>query len=175
MSPKIDSKLSLKYREKLINKNNETILITNFHNTEQEKDFQNPTNCNGFGRIRHFTFTTNNYWPKNTLPIQPACNALKLEHNGAITAQVFQNAACNWRCWYCYVPFSLLSANMKYAKWVSVSELIDLYLQEKNRPPVIDLSGGQPDLIPEWIYFFLVNKDQLTFIFQLADKREKGT
>ena len=29
--------------------------------------------------------------------------------------------------------------------------MIDLYLREPERPSVIDLSGGQPDLVPEWL------------------------
>lgn len=65
-------------------------------------------------------------------------------------AQVFQNAACNWRCWYCYVDFSLLMASRKYSEFKTADELIELFLAETNRPRLIDLSGGQPDIIPEW-------------------------
>ena len=68
-----------------------------------------------------------------------------------IRAQVFQNAVCNWRCWYCFVPFNLLSANHKHAEWLTPSELVDLYLEQTERPTVIDLTGGQPDLTPEWV------------------------
>ena len=35
-----------------------------------------------------------------------------------IEAQAFQNAACNWRCWYCYVPFELLAAKEEHADWL---------------------------------------------------------
>ena len=68
-----------------------------------------------------------------------------------IRAQVFQNAACNWRCWYCFVPFALLNADEKYSTWRSAEELLDLWEAEINAPLVIDLTGGQPDLTPEWI------------------------
>lgn len=142
---------SMKYRNKAINIENQQILITNFHGTEQEKDFTEPANCDGFGRVRHFRFSTNDPWPKNVLPIQPACAALGIESPEMLTAQVFQNAVCNWRCWYCFVPFNLLSASKKHSKWMTASKLIDLYLQEENRPPMIDLSGGQPDLVAEWV------------------------
>ena len=145
--------LSMKYRKETIDKKNKKILTTNFTGTEQEKDLSEPCNCDGFGRIRHFKTSTSESWPRNTLPIQPACNALGIKPTDKLTAQVFQNAACNWRCWYCYVPFTLLSANLKYSKWLSASDLIELYLHEKaeKRPPMIDLSGGQPDLTPEWV------------------------
>jgi uncharacterized Fe-S cluster-containing radical SAM superfamily protein len=34
---------------------------------------------------------------------------------------------------------------------MSASDLLDLYQREQNAPQVIDLSGGQPDLTPEWV------------------------
>ena len=70
-------------------------------------------------------------------------------------AQAFQNAVCNWRCWYCYVPFDLLSADPRYSSWLTASELIDLYLAQPLRPPVIDLTGGQPELTPEWVLWMI--------------------
>ena len=36
-----------------------------------------------------------------------------------------------------------------------MDELLDLYLSESNRPRLIDLSGGQPDLVPEWSLWFI--------------------
>src|SRR5690606_5642000 len=49
---------------------------------------------------------------------------------------------------------SLLSANPKHSEFKSASELLDLFEREPLRPPVIDLSGGQPDLVPEWCLWF---------------------
>lgn len=68
-----------------------------------------------------------------------------------MTAQVFQNAACNWRCWYCYVPYNLLAADPARSAWLTAEELVALYVAEGERPLVIDLSGGSPDLVPEWV------------------------
>jgi uncharacterized Fe-S cluster-containing radical SAM superfamily protein len=68
-----------------------------------------------------------------------------------LRAQVFQNAICNWRCWYCFVDFALLSGNPKRSQWVSCEQLVDLYAAQDGRPPVIDLSGGEPSLTPEWV------------------------
>ena len=34
---------------------------------------------------------------------------------------------------------------------MTADELVELYLLEPGRPSVIDLSGGQPDLVPEWV------------------------
>ena len=144
--------LSTRYRAASIDITEKRLLITNFYNTQQEKDLSEPPNCGGVGRVRHFRRSLDNSnWTLNPLPIDPACKALDLPSTDTIRAQVFQNAACNWRCWYCYVPFELLNANPDYSEWLSPSELIDCYLNQKNPPPMIDLTGGQPDLIPEWI------------------------
>lgn len=143
--------LSLKYRLASVDLENKKILVTNFRGTEQEKDFTEPANCNGFGRIRHFRLTDTENWMPNPLPIEPARKALGLSPTSMLRAQLFQNAVCNWRCWYCYVPFTLLSANPNYSRWLSASELIDFYLDQDKPPPILDLSGGQPDLAPEWV------------------------
>lgn len=143
--------LSARYREASVDLQNKQLLITNFHNTQQEHDLTEPPNCKGFGRIRHFRRSSSDVWPSNPLPIDPACKALDLQAVNMIRAQVFQSAACNWRCWYCYVPFELLAANHKYSDWMSPSQLIDLYLEQLDPPPMIDLTGGQPDLVPEWV------------------------
>lgn len=142
---------SNRLRAKAIDVATRRILITNFEDSQQAQDLTVPPNCDGFGRIRHFHRTTSNGWPPNPLPIDPANHALGRPRADKITAQVFQNAACNWRCWYCYVPFELLSANESRASWLTADQLIELYLKESDRPSLIDLTGGQPDLTPEWI------------------------
>jgi len=144
-------KISIKYREAAINLEQKKLLITNLKGTEQEKDLTEPANCNGFGRIRHFRLSTNSNWIQNPLPIVPACKKLGFPSTQMLRAQVFQNAVCNWRCWYCYVPFDLLTANKDHSSWLAPSDLIDFYLRQDDPPTVIDLSGGQPDLTPEWV------------------------
>lgn len=132
---------------------NKKVLITNFLGTEQEKDLSEPPNCQGFGRIRHFHRNQAN-WVDDPLPIDPAANFFNFKERPLeINAQVFQLAYCNMSCWYCFVPNTLKNATC--GKWVSVSELMDLFLDEKNMPSVIDLSGGNPELTPEWIYWFM--------------------
>ena len=131
------------------------VLVTNFLGTEQEPDLSEPPNCGGLGRIRHFKRATSQGWPSNPLPIDPARKALGLGPGDSLRAQVFQNAVCNWRCWYCFVPFNLLSANRKYSEWVTAHELVDLYLEQPARPMMIDLTGGQPDLTPEWVSWMI--------------------
>src|SRR5437870_1171579 len=143
--------MAQRYRARAIDVPNRRILITDFRNSAQEKDLTVPPNCGGFGRIHHFVRTRDANWPKNPLPIDPTSRALNLPVQDKIRAQVFQNAVCNWRCWYCFVPFPLLSANANHSAWLSPSELVELYLDQPDPPVVIDLTGGQPDLVPEWI------------------------
>src|SRR4051812_47174251 len=83
--------------------------ITNLTGSEQEADLSEPANCSGFGRVRHFRTQTSAGWPPNPLPVVPAARALGRERPDILEAQVFQNAVCNWRCWYCFVDFALLS------------------------------------------------------------------
>src|SRR5437763_303277 len=112
------AKLSERYREASINTATAELLITDYRGTQQEVDLTEPPNCDGVGRVRHFRRHQKN-WNDNPLPIDPACRSLGLASTNELHAQVFQNAACNWRCWYCFVPFDLLSANTKHARWIT--------------------------------------------------------
>jgi uncharacterized Fe-S cluster-containing radical SAM superfamily protein len=131
------------------------LLITRFDGSAQEQDLTEPTNCAGLGRVRHFHRSTATGWPDNPLPIDPAARALHLPPSDGLRAQVFQNAICNWRCWYCYVDFPLLSGNLEHSEMRSAAELVELFSQQPTRPAVIDLTGGQPDLVPEWVPWML--------------------
>ena len=144
------AKVSADYRRLAVDVEKRRLLITKFQGTAQEKDLTEPSNCLGYGRIHHFR-RGGGSWPENPLPIDPACKALGMPRTDDLRAQVFQNAVCNWRCWYCFVDFKLLNANRKFSDWLSAANLIDLYLDQEDRPPMIDLSGGQPDLTPEWV------------------------
>jgi hypothetical protein len=149
---KIDTeRVSAKIRDRVLDLESRRILITNFTGSIQEKDLTVPPNCHGFGRIRHFRRVVNSEWPENPLPIDPAHKALGLKEKNICLAQAFQLAGCNWKCWYCFVDYRLISANPRSAGWLTTDELVDFYLAEPDRPQVIDLTGGHPDLVPEWV------------------------
>jgi uncharacterized Fe-S cluster-containing radical SAM superfamily protein len=147
-------RLSASLRRKGIELESRRILITRFEGSKQAEDLTLPPNCDGWGRIHHFRRSQGVGWPSNPLPIDPARHALGLPEADTIQVQVFQNAICSWRCWYCFVDYDLLSANPNHSAFKTVDELIDLYLSEPTRSPIIDLSGGQPDLVPEWGLWF---------------------
>lgn len=143
--------LSAHLRNKAINLEKKQILLTRFTGTEQEKDLRESPNCNGFGRVRHFKLSREEDWPNNPLPILPASRALNIAIERDFRTQVFQSSICNWRCWYCFVDFKLLAGNKSFSRFLTCEEIIDLYLEEKDAPLIIDLTGGQPDLTPEWV------------------------
>jgi len=152
MSNHIDTdRFSAALRERAIDVPNRRLRITQFAGSQQEQDLSEPANCNGLGRVRHFRRSTPRGWPNNPLPIDPACHALGLSSDAELRALVFQSAACNWRCWYCFVDYALLSADPAHSVWIAADELLELYLKEPTRPMMIDLTGGQPDLTPEWV------------------------
>lgn len=102
--------VSERYRALSIDVERRRLLISDLRGTEEEADLTLSPNCQGYGRTRHFRRATSPGWPLNSLPIDPACKALMIPRTDVLLAQAFQNAACNWRCWYCYVPFNLLNA-----------------------------------------------------------------
>lgn len=131
------------------------LLVSCIGGSGQEADLTAPPNCDGLGRIRHFYRATNPGWPANPLPIDPAAKALGREGGDRVLAQVFQNAACGWRCWYCFVPFEMLNGIEAKGAWVTADQLVRLWRDQASPPDVIDLSGGSPDLTPEWVVWMM--------------------
>ncbi len=146
---------SARLRDRAVLPSERKLLIARLSGSDQEKDLSSPVNCGGYGRIRHFRLGRYQDWSPNPLPILPVAKALGREPGAGIRAQVFQNAACNWRCWYCFVDFNRLSADRRVSDYLSAEDLIELYLKEEHPPDLIDLSGGQPDLVPEWTFWMM--------------------
>lgn len=144
------SERSLQLREKVVRIDEQKVFLSRFFGSEQEKDLTKKPNCNGFGRIHHFYRKSNPDWIENPLPMDPAFEKLGCEKVDPLQVQVFQIGACNFDCWYCFVDDSLRSANIKFGSFLSTKEIIDLYQKEAHYPKVIDLSGGNPGLVPEW-------------------------
>lgn len=117
---------SARLRERSIRIESGRLLMARIEGSAQEGDLSEPPNCGGFGRIRHFRMATQVPWPPNPLPVLPAAHRLGVDPAAVMTAQVFQNASCNWRCWYCFVPFELLSANERTAGWLTAGQMVDL-------------------------------------------------
>lgn len=148
-------------RKKSVDLKNKTCLMANLRGTKQEKDLSLPVNCRGFGRIHHFRLTPDTSWITDPLPMLPASKYFGIPQEEIIQAQVFQLAACNFRCWYCFVDFDLLSANPKHSSFITAKELLSYMVEEKIEARVIDLSGGQPDIVPEYALWFLQARQEM--------------
>lgn len=142
-----------KCRDSAYCKETNRFLLSRISSSAQEKDLTNSPNCKGFGRIRHFKRYIAEDWGKDPLPIDPAVKALNLSLTDTIEAQVFQIASCNVHCWYCFVPDALKCCDSNMSCWFSANDMVELYINDNNNLRVIDLSGGNPELVPEWVVF----------------------
>jgi hypothetical protein len=140
------------FNVKVIKLDEKKILISKISFSKQENDLTLPPNCGGYGRIRHFRISRNDNWLSDTLPNVPYATRMNKNVEEVLQTQLFQISACDFRCWFCFVDENLLSAKEEVAKYFTVDELFDLYLKETIQPKVIDLSGGQPNLAPEWYW-----------------------
>lgn len=131
------------------------VLLSRIAGSAQAADLTLAPNCGGLGRIRHFRWRTATGWPPNPLPSWPAARWLGRAPEAMTRSQVFQIGGCGMRCWYCYVPFGMLSGSQANAEWTTAERLVDLYAALPGRPAILDLSGGSPDIAPEWIAWTL--------------------
>ena len=138
-------------RNLVYDRSNRKFLLSHIRSSNQSLDLSVPSNCGGYGRIHHFQRQVDPYWNNNPLPMDPACHALGIEETDIIEAQVFQLAACNVHCWYCFVPDLLKCADTALSNWFSAEEMITEYLKDAPDVRILDLSGGNPELAPEWI------------------------
>ena len=138
-------------RHRCVDVGEKSVLLAVIAGSAQERDLSLPANCEGLGRIRHFRADATPPFPPNPLPVLPAARWLGTTPDQVARAQVFQIAGCAWRCWYCYVPFPMLSGAPARGRWTDALEMVRLYAAEPDRPKILDLSGGSPDVAPEWI------------------------
>jgi uncharacterized Fe-S cluster-containing radical SAM superfamily protein len=147
--------LAERYRSRVINLLERRVLIARLNDSREGTDDYTLINCDGYGRIREFT-QYKLYLERTVFPDRPMRpNFRGYPPATMVRTQVFQLAACNWRCWYCFVDDNRLSASPSTAKYLSAPELLALYMSTQDRPDIIDLSGGQPDLAPEWTLWMI--------------------
>lgn len=142
-------------RVRSVNLGEKTVRMAKISGSIQETDLSLPTNCSGFGRVHHFKTAQDSKWIKDPLPVAPACKYFGTPVSDTLLAQVFQLAACDFRCWYCFVNYSLLSADSACSEFVSPKMLLEKMRLENIYSNLIDLSGGQPDIVPEYVLWFL--------------------
>ena len=145
-------------RQRLIRTPEQQVLIARLDNSVENADDYTDVNCDGFGRIRRFhKFSVHLRARDSVLPVKPHYRGLApvLPYR----TQVFQVGGCNWNCWYCFVDDELLAGDSSRGAFFSAERLVDLYLAQSDPPAVLDLSGGQPDLVPEWCLWVMRELD----------------
>ena len=145
------SRASAVLRAKCIDLERSRVLVATIAGSGQEADLTVSPSCGGMARTRHFRTKSVPPFPPNPLPLLPASRWLGSACPEVGRARVFQLAACAWRCWYCYVPFDMLAGDPASGRWMHPREMLALHLAEPDAPRILDLSGGSPDLVPEWI------------------------
>lgn len=126
-------------------------LLAKIAGSEQENDLSFPPNCNGYGRKRHFHRELDEDW-YDSLPMDPMSKSLNLKYSDVVEAQVFQIASCNLRCWYCFVPDNLKQGAKEKSCWFTADSMVDMFVETGKNIRLMDLSGGNPELVPEWIF-----------------------
>lgn len=149
----VDS-FGLRLRSILLNQASQSILISDLRDSEQATDIHN-INCMGYGRVWHKSVEIEENWGEIVLPYYPAAWKLGISRKEASVIQVFQSAGCNYRCWFCYVDYRLLKGDIQHAKYFTCDEMVSMLQKESYMPKVIRLSGGQPDLTPEWTIWMM--------------------
>jgi uncharacterized Fe-S cluster-containing radical SAM superfamily protein len=151
-------------RERVIRVSQKQILLARFYGTQQEQDVTSGINCNGYGRLHRYNRPSQR-WISEPIPEEPAAWRLGLDPSRTRSAQLFQNAACDFRCWYCFVDRASLSGTSEDARFMTTDEMLELYISEGIPSPVIVLTGGQPDITPEWTVWMMQSLEK----FGLSD------
>lgn len=158
---RIDSdRFASKLRKSLVDVGERKVLLARISGSLQARDRYTLTNSGGMGRVREFSNFSMHLSKARSFDGRPVPLLRGHPTDSTVRSQVFQLAGCNWRCWYCYVDDVLLEGKASSGSYLSAAEMVEAYLLLPNRPLAIDLSGGQPDLIPEWTLWVLEEIDR---------------
>ena len=138
------------------------LLVARLEGSDQEADLSEATNCGGIGRRRHFHSETHATWPVNPLPIEPAERYLRSGPRRRGRRPGLPEPGVQLAMLVLLCPVQ--PAERKHAsrgEFVTAAGLVRRYLSEPDPPPILDISGGQPDLVPEWTLDTLRAVEQL--------------
>ena len=122
-----------KLREKAIKIKEREIIISNFLGSFQEGDIKAGINCKGFGRMRTTAIEPEPGWLNTKLPHEPASFKLDIPIKDLELSQIFQTAVCNYNCWFCYVDPLLLRGSLKWARFFTSDELLNMFFKRRGK------------------------------------------
>ena len=155
--------LAAYYRERIIRPQTREVFLSKIPKAEVEGSTHAYINCEGYGMVRRST-TQRSDWPDIDILPNLVPSKLGITREEAETTQIFRLGACNFRCWYCFVDFRYLKSNPEYGDFMSVEKMVDLYQAQENAPKIIYLTGGQPDLAPEWTFWMMEELDRKSVV-----------
>jgi len=149
--------IGLELRDRILNQENQSILIARLKNSTQSQDYNTKLNSDDFSRIRVFRkFTFHGTGGAPDVESRDRAMLIYGYLNSKDTQSfVFQLAGCSWRCWYCYVDYKQLSGNLDTGEFLTTDQMVEIFKKERGNVDILDLSGGQPDLVPEWTLWIL--------------------
>lgn len=130
-------------------------LFANLLNTKEATDSYHEVNHEGFGRIRnfkHFLFHIET-------DVMERRKFLRLNEVGKwsnqFQSQVFQIGVCPLRCRYCFVDKENLDGTNPQSAFLKPVDVIQMFLESWPNIRNLDISGGSPDLCPEFLFKLL--------------------
>lgn len=142
------------YRERIVRSQTREVFLSKIPQADVEGSTHAYINCDGYGMVRRST-TQRSDWPDIDILPNLVPQKLGITREEAETTQIFRLGACNFRCWYCFVDFRYLKASPEHGDLISVEKMVDLYQAQEYPPKIIYLTGGQPDLAPEWTLWMM--------------------
>lgn len=158
-------------RDALFHKSTKSIRLASLCNNAQSQDISNDILMNGYCRLHTFLETQKDSWLPDPLPTIPAARALKCLPEDVRNARVLQLSGCNIRCWYCFVDYQNLSPHNESSSFFSVDAILDALTSHAEQPMVLDLSGGNPALVPEWFLWSIqeIKKRKFSHVYIWGD------
>lgn len=147
-----------KCRKEIYKENKFLICKILYNNLESKKNLK--VNLDDFGRIRTFIRDKFEDWNSDPIPMDIISKKFNYKKLDKVDVQMIEVAKCNLHCWWCYLPDEIRRINDNYMKWFSVEELVNLLTRDNSSCKSVYLSGGNPELVPEFIYSFMKELDK---------------
>lgn len=145
----------MKMRNRIYRKTDGAVLFANLLGTKEAEDAYHKINLGGFGRIRSFQ----NFQMHIDTGLVVQRKFVRLNSDGKkssnYSSQVFQVGGCPLRCRYCFVDSKNLNGTNPNSRFFLPADIVQMFLTVWPDIRNLDISGGSPDLCPEFVFELL--------------------
>lgn len=138
-------------RDNVYRESDGSALFANLLGTKEAEDSYHQINHGGFGRVRNFK----NFLFHVETDIRERRKFFRLNAAGEwcsqFQSQVFQIGICTLKCWYCFVDRENLDGTNPYSAYLKPKDILQMFLESWPNIRNLDISGGSPDLCPEFV------------------------